>query len=347
MTRPAAKRTAVTRLAAAAAMLITAPANAQANAISAEDKAVGAKANPELLASYGGRYAGPQQALVERVTKRVAVQSGLSNSAGDFTVALLDSPVENAFAIPGGYVYVTRQLRALMNSEDELAAVMGHEVGHVAARHAAARSKRSLFGQLAAAGLSAVTGSELIGRAAGYGTQLYTLKYGRDQEYAADSLGIRYSTAAGYSPYGMADMLTNLSAETELQGALAGRQGATPTWLSTHPNDAKRVQRAAALAEATGRGTPAATARQDTGYLRVLDGMAYDGPIKGAATQPADSATPKTLRIVTVGRGDTVDSLAARMAYATGRRERFLVLNGLEDDAVLTPGMLVKVVVAR
>lgn len=333
------------RHAAFAALLLTAagPVAAQ-NAISPADKAAGAQANPGLLAQYGGAYRGAQAALVERVTKKVAVQSGLSNSASDFTVTLLDSPEENAFAIPGGYVYVTRQLLALMNSEAELAAVMGHEVGHVAARHSAARSSRAGIGKLLAAGIGAVTGSNLAGTVAGYGTQLYTLKYGRDQEYAADSLGVRHGTAAGYSPYGMATMLSSLGAETQLQAELAGR-GGPPTWLSTHPSDAKRVDRAVALAQATGRPDPGP--KQDVAYLKALDGMAYDGPIVGAKTQSAESATPKTLRVVTVKSTDTLDSLAARMAYATAQRERFLVLNALDDDAVLTPGTLVKIVVAR
>ncbi len=325
--------------------VVAAPAQGQARAISAADKAAGTQADPQLRAQYGGRYDGPQAALVERVTKRVAVQSGLSNSASDFTVALLDSPVENAFAIPGGYVYVTRQLLALMNSQDELAAVMGHEIGHVAARHSAARSTRAGIGELLAAGIGAVTKSDMLGRVAGYGTQLYTLKFSRDQEYAADGLGVKYSSAAGYSPYAMAGVLEELSAETELQGQLAGRAGATPTWLSSHPADDKRIDRALGLARATGK--PDTLAKQDIAYLRALDGMAYDGPVKGATTQDAESATLKTLKVVTVAKGDTVDKLAARMAYATGQRDRFLVLNALEDDAVLKPGTLVKIVVAR
>ena len=104
----------VTALATTTLATTTVPVAAQS--ISANDKALGAKANPELLAQFGGKYTGPQAAYVAQVGKRVAVQSGLSNAQGDFTVALLDSPVENAFAIPGGYIYVTRQLLALMNS---------------------------------------------------------------------------------------------------------------------------------------------------------------------------------------------------------------------------------------
>lgn len=321
------------------------PALAQSRAISQSDKDQGAQANPQLLAAYGGRYVGPQAALVDRVGKRVAVQSGLSNSAGDFTIALLDSPVENAFAIPGGYVYVTRQLLALMNSEAELASVLGHEVGHVAARHAASRNSRATLGQLLAAGVGAVTGSNVVGQVAGYGTQLYTLKYGRTQEYEADGFGVRYIAAARYDPYAAADMLASLDRSSTLQAQLAGRGGSMPTWASSHPNGVARVRRAATLAQQTGARPPAAG--QDTAFLRALDGLAYDGPLTGATNQPAATATPKTLRVVEVRAGDTVDTLSRRMAYQTGQKERFLVLNALAADATLAPGTLVKIVVAR
>ena len=321
------------------AATIATPAAAQTRSISQNDRAQGAQANPQLLAQYGGKYSGPQSAYVERVGKRVAVQSGLSNASGDFTVTLLNSPVENAFAIPGGYVYITRQLLALMNSEAELASVMGHEVGHVAARHAAGRQTRSTIGQLLAAGAGALTGSDLAGRIVGTGAQFYTLKYGRDQEYQADALGVRYLSGANYDPYAAADMLAALDASTTLSASVANRTGArVPTWMSTHPNGADRVRRARQLAAATGR-QPAPEV-QDTTFLRMLDGLRYDGGT-GANALPA-----KTLRIVTVRAGDTVASLAQRMAYTTNQRERFVVLNGLDpSNPTVTPGMLVKVIV--
>ena len=272
------------RFATAAAMLalIATPVAAQqARSISASDKAQGAQANPELVKQYGGRYTGPQAAFVERVGKRVAVQSGLSNAQGDFTVTTLNSPVENAFAIPGGYIYVTRQLLALMNSEAELASVLGHEVGHVAARHAQSRNTRSTIGSILAAGAGLLTGSNIATQLVGTGAQLYTLKYGRDQEYQADGLGIRYMTAAGYDPYASADMLASLAASSNLAARTAGKDAnAIPTWASTHPNSADRVRRAAALAKQTGR--PETTPPQDTAFLRMLDGMPYgDDPKEG------------------------------------------------------------------
>ncbi len=257
------------------AATIAAPATAQTRSISQSDRAQGAQANPQLLAQYGGAYSGPQSTYVERVGKKVALQSGLSNASGDFTVTLLNSPVENAFAIPGGYVYVTRQLLGLMNSEAELAAVLGHEVGHVAARHSNSRSTRSTLGTLGATLLGAVTGSDLVGRIAGVGSQLYTLSYSRSQEYQADQFGVRYATGAGYAPSGMADALVQLNEAQALAGETAGRGGnAVPTWMSTHPNGADRVRRARQLAQQAGGA--ATRPVQDVTYLRMLDGLRYD-----------------------------------------------------------------------
>ncbi|SFP92286.1 M48 family metalloprotease [Sphingomonas rubra] len=255
----------------------------QARSISASDRAQGAQANPQLVAEYGGAYSGPQAAFVERVGKRVAVQSGLSNAGGDFTVTTLNSPVENAFAIPGGYVYVTRQLLALMNSEAELASVLGHEVGHVAANHSRSRQRAagigSILGTLGQVASSTFLGSGLAGalgsRASQIAPQLAVLGYGRAQEYEADRLGVRYITAAGYTPYAAASMLTQLNAETTLDARIAGRDAnAVPSWMSTHPNGADRIVRARRLAEATGQ--PPASAVQDTTFLRMLDGLPYD-----------------------------------------------------------------------
>ncbi|TVV71851.1 M48 family metalloprotease [Sphingomonas solaris] len=248
-----------------------------ARSISASDKATGAKAHPELLQEYGGAYTGPQAAYVRGVGQKIAVQSGLSNSQSDFTVTLLNSPVNNAFAIPGGYVYVTRQLLALMNDEAELASVLGHEVGHVAARHANKRNTTSTIGSVLAGVLGAVTGSSALGQLASSGAQLVTLRFSRQQEYQADDLGISYLARAGYDPYAAADMLAALNAQTALDADIKGGDDAraVPSWMSTHPNGADRVARARQQATTTGI---AITDRQRNGdaFLARLDGLLYD-----------------------------------------------------------------------
>ncbi len=242
-------------------------------AISASDKAQGAKAHPQLLEEFGGAYQGPQAAYVERIGKQVAVQSGLSNSERDFTITLLNSPVNNAFAIPGGYVYITRQLLALMNDEAELASVLGHEVGHVAARHSSKRNTTATLGNILAAGVGILTGERLLGDLAGTAAQLYTLKFSRGQEYQADDLGIGYLRGAGYDPLAAADMLASLNAMSGVDAmALGGDARAVPTWASTHPNTADRVARARAEARRAGAG---GTRNRDA-FLAMLDGMTYD-----------------------------------------------------------------------
>lgn len=341
-------------LATSAAALALSPVAAlaqTARAITQSDRTQGAQANPELVAQFGGRYDGPQAAFVERVGKRVALQSGLSNSDRDFTVQLLNSPVENAFAIPGGYVYVTRQLLALMNSEDELAFVMGHEVGHVAARHSAGRQRTSAIGGVLAGIVGAVAGNSTIGQLLGSGAQqaagLYALKYGRDQEYAADTLGIRYVAGAGYDPGGAPLILGALGAETALDARIAGRDAsATPSWLSTHPSSAARVQRARQLAQQTGRAGGAAA--QDTAFLRMLDGMVYDddpaqGVIDGQVfrhpamrfrfTAPTGYTIANASDAVTVAgtRGQAQLAAAGRTAPADAVAQRFQAIGGRID----------------
>jgi len=250
-----------------------APALAQ-NSISERDRQQGAQANPQLVEQYGGAMSGRQADYVRRVGQRIAVQSGLSPNGSDFQVTLLNSNVNNAFAIPGGYVYVTRQLLALMNDEAELAFVMGHEVGHVAARHAASRNRTSTIGTIGSVLLGVLTGSQAVSQAAGQAAQLYTLRFSRGQETQADDLGVSYLARAGYDPFGAPRVLRALDAQSTLDNQLAGRADKqNPTWASTHPDPGARVSRATQRAQTAG-GRGRATNRD--AFLAAIDGMLYD-----------------------------------------------------------------------
>ncbi|KHK91972.1 peptidase M48 Ste24p [Novosphingobium malaysiense] len=253
--------------------------------ISQADKAEGAKAHPQLVAEFGGKVTGPQAAYVENVGKTIAVQSGLGNARSDFTVTLLNSPVNNAFAIPGGYVYVTRQLTALMNNEAQLAAVLGHEVGHVAARHSAKRqeaaSRNQLLGALGSILSGVLLGDNAFGRLGqqvfSQGSQLLTLKYSRSQELEADDLGIAYLKRAGYDPRAMANVLESLARQNALDAQLRGTTNQVPEWASTHPDPASRVRDALATA-----GSGAAGITNRDGFLANVDGLLYgDDPKQG------------------------------------------------------------------
>ena len=258
---------------------------ATVNGISAADKQQGAKAHPDLLQEFGGAMAGPQAAYVESVGKTIAVQSGLSNARGDFTVTLLNSPVNNAFAIPGGYVYVTRQLAALMNNEAELAGVLGHEVGHVAARHAAQRqqtaTRNTIIGALGSILSGVLLGDGSLGRLGqqvfSQGSQLLTLQYSRTQEIEADNLGIAYLRQAGYDPRAMATVLESLARQNALEAQLRGTSNRVPEWASTHPDPASRVRTALTRA---GSGATGMTNRET--FLARVEGLTYgDDPSQG------------------------------------------------------------------
>lgn len=286
--------------------------------ISASDKAEGAKANPQLVQEFGGAITGPQASYVEGVGKTIAVQSGLSNARSDFIVTTLNSPVNNAFAIPGGYVYVTRQLVALMNNEAELAGVLGHEVGHVAARHAAKReseaTRNTIIGVLGSVLSTAILGNSTLGQLGqqvfSTGTQLLTLRYSRGQETEADNLGVLYLRRAGYDPRAMSSVLQSLAAQTALDARLMGTRDRVPEWASTHPDPASRVR--AALAQAGTR--PTGMTNRDM-FLTRIAGLTYgDDPAQG------------------VVEGNRFTHPGFRMAFAAP--QGFYLVNGTRSVAI-------------
>lgn len=260
-------------------------------AFTAKEKTEGAKYHNEILKEFGGPMQSPQTAYVVRVGRNIAMQSGLGNAQSDFNVTLLNSSVNNAFALPGGYVYITRQLVALANSEAEMAGVLGHEVGHTAARHSEKRKKNAtLAGILGMGGsiLGSVLGNSggLLGALggglkeyAGPLAQVFSLKYSRSQEEEADDYGIRYLSSAGYDPSALSSMLNSLAMQTSVDTRVAGlTDGRVPEWASTHPDPARRVARAATRS----KGYPASTFRNAEAHLASIDGMLYgDDPAQG------------------------------------------------------------------
>lgn len=244
-----------------------------------EEQQIGDREHANIIKSYGGVVDDPKIAgYVAAIGGRLAAVSETPNTRWTFTV--LDSPVVNAFALPGGYVYVTRGLLALANDEAELAGVIGHEIGHVTARHPAQRQTRGTFAQvgsiLASIGLqvAGVDASGQIGQILQTGTQGYLASFSRTQELEADQLGIRYLARAGYDPQAAADFLKNLGAETALSARLSGKayDPSRVEFLQTHPATPQRVQEARQIAlSVAGSGT----SRNRDVYLRTIDNMVY------------------------------------------------------------------------
>lgn len=200
-----------------------------------------------------------------------------------WSFAVVDSPAVNAFALPGGFVYVTRGILAHLNSEAELAGVLGHEIGHVTARHSAEQYTRSAgagIGMTIAQIFFPVT--RPFGDVASMGLGTWFLKYGRDDELEADRLGAEYSARGGYDPGGVAAMLRTLSRLDQVNSS--DRRG-VPGWLSTHPNPADRVEKVAASVEQSrAQLSDGAGASRRADYLRRIDGLPYgEDPREGIA----------------------------------------------------------------
>lgn len=283
---PAGPRSLVGRTLVAAGLLMATVACAtidstpEAPSVSQNDRAQAAQQHPQILSQFGGAVEGPAGTYVASIGERI---SGAAGVPGQCTFSVVNSEVPNAFAVPGCYIYITRGLLAIMNSEDELASVLGHEVGHVVADHSAQRQQTATLSTLGAVVVGILTGSGEAMQAAAQVAQLYTLSYSRDQEYEADDLGVRYLSRAGYNAYAAADMLHALGVNDALNARMSGRDAASaiPVWARTHPLSADRVTRATAQAQASGavRETPPEVLRA---YLEAIRGLTYgDDPEQG------------------------------------------------------------------
>jgi predicted Zn-dependent protease len=216
------------------------------------------------------------QQYVDRVARPLA--AGSERPSLPWTFAVVDAPAVNAFALPGGYVYVTRGILAHLNSEAELAGVLGHEIAHVTARHSAAQYSKQTAGSLGLL-LGQIFVPELrpFGQAAEAGLGLLFLKFGRDDELEADNLGAGYATAQGWDPRGVASMLETLGR----LGESTDRKG-IPNWMSTHPMPADRVVRLEERVAALRTQATRELAVNRSQYLQRVDGLMFgDNPREG------------------------------------------------------------------
>ncbi len=246
--------------------------------IDESERRLGAEQHPLLLAEFGGSYDRPEAAYLRRIGEKLAGAAELSDQC---TFTLVNSDVVNAFAVPGCYIYVTRGLMGIVNSEAELASVLAHELGHIVADHGERQQKRSLWRQLGVLAVGFVTGSEALTRLAGNAAGFFTLRYSRKQEYESDDLGIRYLAAAGYDPHAAADMLDALGRNEQYVARTRGRDEAkgVPEWARTHPLTENRIQRSREAAVATGLGELPELERP---FLKEVDGLLYgDDPAQG------------------------------------------------------------------
>ena len=200
---------------------------------------MGDEAAPKFEKEFGGSVPNAQlQAYVNGVGQAVA---GVSDRAMPYEYKLVRSKVPNAFALPGGKIFITAGLLSLMDNERQLAAVLGHETGHVAAKHNVQGIQRQVGGAMLTEIAGAVAGkdrAEAAKKATQVVSSMVTLKYTRNDEYQADFLGMKYMTKAGYNPYGMVELLNKLKSLSDAE------PGRLEEMFQTHPLTSKRIQEA-------------------------------------------------------------------------------------------------------
>ena len=202
-----------------------------------QEIAMGLQAAPEMIQQHGGEYPDPKlQDYIDQVGYRIVRNSDAAKTNWQFDFHLLaDSQTINAFALPGGQVFITAALYKKLQTEGQLAGVLGHEIGHVIARHGAQRIAK---GQLTDGLIGAVvvgSGSQNTAQVAAMIGELVNMKYGREDELESDDLGVRFMTQAGYDPNAMIGVMEILADSSEGQ--------APPEFFSTHPNPENRIQK--------------------------------------------------------------------------------------------------------
>lgn len=290
-----------------------------------EEIEIGQQSDREVVAELG-LYADLElEARVAEVGRRLA--AGAERPELPWTFRIVDDPTVNAFALPGGYIYVTRGLLAHLGSEAQLAGVLGHEIGHVTARHGVHEMSRQLL-TLGVLGLGALMlpeeDQELAGALLAAGTGLLFLKYSRDDERQADDLGLRYMAAGGWAPPAMPEVFTVLERVGEQDG------GALPSWLSTHPSPERRRERM--NASLAGMSWDPGTARVAAGdYLDLLDGLAFGADPRRGFLRQGTFFHPGWKLELHVPAGWQAETTAAGVSLVNADEDALLLLEAAEE----------------
>ncbi len=314
----------------------TNPVTGKADVVTiSEDKEIqiGRKMHPQILQQYGRYSDEALQSYVNDVGQRIAAKSHRPELQYTFTV--LDSQDVNAFALPGGYVYITRGIMAYLNSEAELAAVLGHEVGHVTARHAVRQQSGSTAAGLGATMVAVLTGSGDLANLANMAGQALVRGYGRDMELEADAIGAEYLERIGYDPDAMIDVVRLLKNQETLEVQMARQEGRDPRIyhgvFSTHPDNDTRLKEAVSSAHAAGGGAEERPDGRDV-YLQHIQGLPL-GPSREQGVVHGSRFYHGTLGVtVAFPTGWTVQNLPTKVVASTPQKDA-----ALQVDATAPP----------
>lgn len=288
----------------------------------AQEIQIGKEMDPQIRQEMGVYDNAELQRYVSNIGMRLARASERPNLPWQFTV--VDEPAVNAFALPGGYIYLTRGILAFLHNEQQLAGVLGHEIGHVTARHAAQQ-----YTQATSAGLGLTLLSIFVPEARPFqgaaesALGLLFLKHGRDDELQADRLGVQYAAKTGWDPAGVAGMLRTLQRLDEASGSRRG----VPNFLSTHPAPADRVDRVQAFIREypVPVGTSGRTANAGE-YQRHIDGIVFGDSPRQGIVRGNQFLHPELRLALTFPEGWEVQNSAQQVVAKAPNREQYVLL---------------------
>jgi len=242
-----------------------------------DDVVIGRREHPRIIAAYGGVYSDRQaEIMVARIVGRLLAAANQPNA--QFQVTILDTSEVNAFALPGGYIYVTRGILALASDTSELAAVLAHEIAHVTLRHARARTDKTRTTQIVDRVITGIFGGDTSTDATANRTRESLAAFSQNQELEADKEGIKFAGKAGYDPQAAARFLGVMSRFAAFSaGSSAGDDG----FLSSHPSTPSRIETAMSTAQGMFGSAPVGETDRE-GYLSAISGLTFgDSPAQG------------------------------------------------------------------
>jgi predicted Zn-dependent protease len=318
------------------------PANLQQqfNVISeTREISIGRNAHTQIVEYFGYYHNQRLQRYVDRVGQKLATVSKRRDIEYTFTV--LDSDMVNAFAVPGGFIYITRGLLAMLNNEAEMAGVLAHEIGHIVGRDSAAMMSQNMLAQAAMlAGAVGLAASGSGGDIAAASMQLYNslmLGFSREREYLADEQSVDYLFAAGYDPVRVKDFMLSLSRIG--QGPSGPQQ-----YMMTHPfifDRISRIESRAKVVRAMHNTMGQLNSRSPDREIGYVGEDVYLSYIDGLAYGPRDNM--RRLKLYTVRRGDTFEQISRRTLGSAHHAKELSLINGMPESAPLIPGAIIKV----